>query len=81
VKAHFEIEGHFDTASKVQKATLTIDRANGLAQVRLHRRHKSYELPLSKLAEIIYQRAVTAELAAKPRRRKMAKRGLLSVGR
>ncbi len=81
MKAHFEVEGHFDSASKIQKATITIDRENGLAQVRLHRRHKAYELPLSKLAEIIYQKAVMAELANKPRRRKLAKRGLLSVGR
>jgi hypothetical protein len=81
-KAHFEVEAGFDAPNKVQKATITIDRDNNLAQVRIHRRHKVYEINLETLAQMVYQRAVTNDLVAnKPVRRRMVRRGLLSVGR
>lgn len=75
MKRRFEVVGRLDSASKVQRGTLTIDTVSGIASVRPFRRRKVYELSVSGLAEILVQRAVRAELVEKRKekaeRRKM----------
>ena len=82
-KAHFVVFGYFDTANKVQRAILTVDRDSGLASVRLHRRRDVQEVPLATVAELIYTRSAQMKkneqaAAKKPRKRKVS-RGLLTV--
>jgi hypothetical protein len=82
-KARFFVEGHFDKQNGVpQKATIVIDRDNGLFTLRIHRRHGSQVLPLSAIAEMVYRKVIATEVAeAKPKRRKPVSRGLLTMGR
>ena len=82
-KARFVTEGHFDKQNGApQKATIVIDRDSGLFTLRIHRRHGAQVLPLSAIAEIVYRKVIATEVAeAKPKRRHLVKRGLLTMGR
>ncbi len=72
--ARARVVGRFDQASRVQEATVTIDRAGGLFSVKPLRRRRSYTLPLAKVAEIVCQRVILAELAEKRRLKREAKK-------
>jgi len=82
-KARFFVEGHFDKQNGLpQKATIIIDRDSGLFTLRIHKRHTAQVLPLSAIAEMVYRKVIATEVAeAKPKRRTLVKRGLLTMGR
>lgn len=63
--ARARVVGHFDSAGPPQDATVTIDRDRGLFEVRPFRRRKSYTLPLAKVAEMVAQRCIKAEVMTK----------------
>jgi hypothetical protein len=72
-KAHFKVYWHFD---KTSEGTVTIDRGADTFSVRPHRRHKSYELPLAFVAQIVAERCIKVEAEEKRAARKAKKRGL-----
>lgn len=51
--------------SRPQEGTVIIDRGAGLFSVRPLRRHRTYTLPLSNVAEIVCSKVIKAEVAAK----------------
>ncbi len=60
--ARAKVIGSFDG---VAEATVTMDRARGLFTVRPLRRRRSFELPLSTVAEMVMWRVVKAEVFKK----------------
>lgn len=79
-KIHFSVEGSFDS-SKQQIANITVDRDSGMTQIRIHGRRDFLELPTASLFTAAYQKHMAAKaMEAKKPRRRLAKRGLLSVG-
>lgn len=82
-KVHLEVEGTFDYSSKLQKATMTIDRSSGMVRLRVHRRRKVYEVPLAAVAQLVFHKAVQQEVEENRRRprSKLVSRGLLTRGR
>lgn len=56
--AKFKIEGRLDGADG---GTFLIDRASGTVGVRPKGRHRTYDLPLRDIAEMIIQRVAIAE--------------------
>ena len=67
----FQVTGLFDGVSR---ATLTIDRVAQIATVRPLRRHKTYTLPLSEVAEHILWKVARLEAAEKSKLKVKAKR-------
>jgi len=66
--------GRFDSAGKLQEATVTIDRGDrALFAVRVKRKRRQYELPLAFVAEMACHHVLRAEVAEK-RKAKAAKR-------
>lgn len=65
-QAHFKVAGRIDNAPG---ATVTIDRDLGLFAVRPLRRRKTYELPLSVVAEMVLHRVVMADKKLTRKRR------------
>jgi hypothetical protein len=80
-KARFRVVGRFDMASKMQEATVTVDRDARTFEVRPLRRHRTYVISLAAVAELVVRRIIAAEVAEKKKAKKKAKRGLLAVGR
>lgn len=60
----FPVTGKFDM-SRYQEGTVTVDRASGIFSVRPKRRRRSYDLPLDKVAEMVVQRIIKAEVFQK----------------
>lgn len=60
-KTHFRVVGRLDHAAKVQTATVTIHRGTGIFSVRPLRRHRTYDLPLDTVAEMVVARVIRAE--------------------
>jgi hypothetical protein len=77
--AKFPVQGEGHTRfNGAIKATVLIDRKNGLITVRPFRQHSAYTLPLSDVAAIIVERCIKADVqAAKPARAFRAKRSTL----
>lgn len=65
------VTGRFDMASKVTRATLTIDAA-GTVSVRPYRKWRTYSVPVDAVAQWIVRQQIAAEVRAKkaPRRRR-----------
>ena len=72
-KARFKVVGRFDSASRFQPGTVTIDRDAGLFTVRPCRRRREYVLPLDTVADMMVQRIIKAEVLAKRLERKKKK--------
>jgi hypothetical protein len=66
-QAKFKVMGLFDGATR---ATVLIDRVSLMVEVRPLRRHKTYTLPLSEVAEHILWRVARAEAAEKDKEKK-----------
>ena len=60
--ARARVVGRFDSAGPPQEATVTIDRDAGLFEVRPLRRRRTFVLPLAKVAEMVAQRILKAEV-------------------
>jgi hypothetical protein len=76
--ARFRVSGRLDMASRTQEGTVTIDRGADLFSVRPLRRHRSYTLSLSRVAEMVCQKIIAHEArekraAAVARRRRGAR--------
>jgi hypothetical protein len=69
--AHFPVYWSFDGTSQ---GTVSIDRGAGTFTVRPHRRHKSYELPLAFVAQIVAERCIKAEVLRKRLEKARAKK-------
>lgn len=67
--AKFRVSGRLDLG-RLQDGTVTIDRGAGLFSVRPLRRHRTYTLPLSTVAEIVVSRVVKAEVAERRAQKK-----------
>ena len=70
--------------ARVQEATVTVERtpADFLFHVRVLRRKRAYTLPLSAVARMVTMKVIMAEVEEKKaakKKRKMARRGLLSL--
>jgi hypothetical protein len=63
--ARFRVVGRLDLASRVTSGTVIIDRGAGLFSVRPLRRHRTYTLPLSTVADMVVQKIVAAEVREK----------------
>lgn len=63
--AHFRVVGRLDQAGRITEGTVSIDRGAGLFTVRPLRRHRTYELPLSTVADMVIARILRAEVFAK----------------
>jgi hypothetical protein len=72
-KSKFKVYGRFDGTSE---ATVIIDRGPCTIEVRPYRRHKSYILPLSVVADIVMSRCMKANAEAIIRARKEKRKGL-----
>lgn len=57
--SHFRVVGRLDSAARVQTGTITIDGL--LFSVRPLRRRRSYDLPLSLVADMVVQRVLRTE--------------------
>lgn len=68
--SRFRVHGRFDGALS---ATVEIDRGASLISVRPRHRHRTFELPLAAVAEMVIWRVVAAELREK-KKAKAAKR-------
>ena len=71
--ARFRIDG---ASHLTAGGTVTIDRALGLVTVRQYKRHRTYTLPLWKVAEFVMYHVVKAELQE---RKANIRRGTRSV--
>ncbi len=82
-KRYFRVEGYFDSATKLQAATVIIDDGARLLSLRIRGRRDQLTVPWVPELEKLYQREQTAKaVAIKPvRRRRLTSRGLLTVGR
>ena len=60
--AIFKIKGPIDTVAKVQTGTVTINHGSNLFSVRPSRSHKSYEMRLEDVAEMVAKRTIASEL-------------------
>lgn len=74
MKTHFKVVGRLDHAAKVQVATVTINRANGLLSVRPLRRRRTYDLPLDVVAQMVVSRVIRTEVFAARLAKKAARR-------
>ncbi len=74
--AKFKVFGGGGKYNGANEATVTIDRANNLVQVRPKRRRKQYEMRLEDLAEIVVWRCIKAELNEKKKAKKAKRLGL-----
>lgn len=63
-KSHFRVVARLDSPSRAA-GTVTIDRGTGLFTVRPYRRRRTFELPLSAVADMVVARVVRAEVLAK----------------
>lgn len=63
--AHFKVVGRLDQAGRFVPGKVTINRAAGLFTVRPNRRRRTYELPLSTVADMVVHRIIRAEVFAK----------------
>lgn len=76
--ARARVLGRFDHASRIQEATVTLNRAAGIFEVRPLRSRRSYDLPLGVVAEMVVQRLIKAEAfikrMEKGKKRKAARR-------
>ena len=70
--ARFRVVGLLDMAGSATEGTVTIE--DGLFTVRPLRRHKTYTLPLSTVADIVCQRMVRAELLQKQKEKAAIKK-------
>jgi hypothetical protein len=59
------VVARLEYASRLQSATVTIDREAALFTVRPKRRRRVYVLPLADVAAFVVQRIIRAELVAK----------------
>lgn len=72
--ARVRVFGKFDMASRIQEATVTLDRAAGLFSVRPLRRRRAYELPISFVAEWVARHVIIRELADRKRAKAEARK-------
>lgn len=72
-RAHFRVTGRLDSAGPLVPGKVTIDRRAGLFTVRPMRRRRTYELPLSTVAEMVVARIIRAEVFAKRLAKKKGK--------
>ncbi len=70
MKCRFKVQGRFDGAGS---ATVEIDRASGIMRVRPCRRRRTYDLPLSVIAQIQVERIIRFEVEEKRRLKKKGK--------
>ena len=79
--AKFKVVGQF-TGGGPKPGTVTIDRSEyPLFTVRPHKLRKTYELPLSKVAEFVVYHVIKRELADKKAAKKAAKKFKKSIPR
>ncbi len=71
-KAHFSVTWRFDGTTQ---GTVTVDRNSGTFSVRPHRRHKAYELPLAFVAQIVAERVIKTDAAARRAEKKARRLG------
>ena len=75
-KARFTVIGTFDMASKVQKATVEIDRDRNLVTVRPLRKRRVYgPVPLDTLAELLVRKQIAREVAERKAAKRAARKG------
>lgn len=72
--ARFPVYSQLDSAGGAQRGTVEIDRDTKTFIVRPHRRHKTYELPLNVVADLVCKTIILAEIQEKKRARKAARR-------
>ena len=70
--AHFKTTVQLERAG--QPATVTINRGAGTFSVRLYRRRKRYELPLSVVAQLAAWTVISGELEQKRKAKREARR-------
>ena len=73
--ARFRVVGRIDMASRTGAATVTVDRATGIVEVRLLRRRRTYQMPLADVARWVVDVNVRAEIRERKARKKAARRG------
>jgi hypothetical protein len=64
-QAHFRVRGQFDSLSRVQEATVTIDRETGAFFVRVKHRKKKWESTLSAVAQLFVTHTIHVEAQEK----------------
>lgn len=72
--ARFRVSGRFDSASRVQEATVTIDRDTKVFKVRPLRRRRSYDLDLATVASMVCQQIIIYEVMEKRRAKAAARK-------
>jgi hypothetical protein len=73
-RAHFRVTARFDTSGLLE-GTVTINRMTGLFTVRPLRRHRTYELPLSAVADMVVSRVIRGEVLERWRRKRKKQTG------
>ncbi len=63
--ARARVVGRFHHAARITEGTVTLDRGAGLFTVRPLRSRKVYTLPLDRVAEMVVQRVIKADLFLK----------------
>jgi hypothetical protein len=81
---HFTVEMPFFHSHRKDKVTVSIDEEADIVQFRAHRSREVFTGQFTAMLEIYKSRLMmqkVEEARTKPRRRKFASRGLLTVGR
>ena len=73
--ARFPVTGSLDGTGRRQRGTVTIDRETGTFTVRPLRRKKTYELPLSVVADLVCKTIIISELRERRAAKKAKKAG------
>ena len=72
--AHFRVLAELDHRGRPVVATVTVDRERQLVLVRPLRRRRTYDLPLSAVAEFVYHRVAKAERLEKQKAKKVRRK-------
>lgn len=71
--SHFSVLARLDGV-RTQRGTVTVERSVDLFVVRPLRRRRTYEMPLSIVAQMVVERVIRKELAEKKAAKKAARR-------
>ena len=77
--AHFRV-AFSNPVDGAREGTVSIDRSVGLLSVRLLRRHRLYELPLSWVAENVVWKVIRAEMTERRREKRVKRRIVRKAG-
>lgn len=74
-RSRFDVIGRLDKAGGVTRGTVIIDRTTGILEVRPLRRRKTYQMPLSVVADMVCRTILVADLREKQARKRKKGRG------